>query len=64
MAREIVNLIAEGYDYIETLTHIADDKALAKDINFYRVAELMPVLRLHKGATCSATSHLLDEKAA
>ena len=48
MAREIVNLIAEGYDYIETLTHIADDKALAKDINFYRVAELMPVLRLHK----------------
>lgn len=48
MAREIVNLIAEGYDYIETLTHIADDKALVKDINFYRVAELMPVLRLHK----------------
>lgn len=48
MARGFVNLVAEGYDYIESLTHASDDKALASDISFYRVVDLMPVLRLHK----------------
>lgn len=48
MTREFVDLIAEGYDYIELLTHASDDKALAKTISFYRVTELMPILRLHK----------------
>ena len=47
MARNFVNLLADGYDFIGMQTHAADDDVIRREVNYYRVDELKPVLKAH-----------------